>query len=249
MTSTPRASSVKARSDNKRSAGASASGRRDRTTDTVAAVAHLLRQAIMRGALVPGEKIRQDALAEQLGVSRIPVREALKILAANGLLEHTMNSGFSVARLNEHDFTQLYRLRRLIEEDITTPLPPWDRSLAARLRQINKDYVKASKTLEIVEMVQLTRDFHFEIFQCSDMTLMLNVLSRLWDMAAPYHSTYLFERESRERVASEQDQIISALSAGDEKAYHAVMRRHRAAIEKNLRVVLTQPIPFGRLEP
>jgi DNA-binding GntR family transcriptional regulator len=60
-----------------------------------------LRTAIMEGRLVPGELIRQEALAEQFGVSRIPVREALKSLATSGLLEHTVNSGFTVSQLDE----------------------------------------------------------------------------------------------------------------------------------------------------
>ena len=72
---------------------------------------------------MPGERIRQDALAEQFGVSRIPVREALKTLATVGLLEHTLNAGFAVSRLNESDLVQIYRLRRLIEDNLMDPLP------------------------------------------------------------------------------------------------------------------------------
>ncbi|MBA3741372.1 GntR family transcriptional regulator [Sporichthya sp.] len=222
--------------------------KRGRTVDTVAAVADELRHAILRGHLVPGEKIRQDALAEQLGVSRIPVREALKTLAANGLLEYTMNLGFSVARLNESDFRQLYRLRRLIEEEMTTPLPDLDKAAAARLASLSRQMVRAAEDMQIVDMVRLNREFHFEIFQMSGLSLMVEVVGRMWDLAAPYHSTYLFDPTNRQRVIREHKIIRAALAGGDQDAYHEAMAEHRAAIEAHLSQVLRQPLPFGRIE-
>jgi len=212
-----------------------------RTADMVARVTEDLRLAIARGSIGPGERIRQDAIAEQLGVSRVPVREALKTLAAHGLVEHTMNSGFTVARLTDSSLRQIYRMRTLIEEEIMVDFPPIDSKLLGKLESIHHEMEKSTGSRQIGRLATLNRQFHFVVFEHSDMQVMLHLLTLLWDKSAPYQWTYLYDSDARTRVLSEHSQIIASLRAGDVDRYNALMREHRASSEAVLLVDHSHP--------
>src|SRR5262245_28987329 len=77
-----------------------------------------LRELVHDGVLLPGQPIRQAAIAEQLGISRVPVREALKNLEAEGLVEPSPSGGFVVARLSADELSQIYLMRRLLETEL-----------------------------------------------------------------------------------------------------------------------------------
>ena len=95
-----------------------------------------IRQLILTGELLPGETIRQARLAEQLGTSRIPVREALTTLQAEGVVTYTPRIGHAVARFNPAEFAQIYLMRRLLETELlaTVELPRVD---VSRLTSLN----------------------------------------------------------------------------------------------------------------
>lgn len=210
--------------------------------DTVAAIVRELRSAIIEGRLMPGERVRQEELAEQFGVSRVPVREALKALATVGLLKHTMNSGFAVSRLEETELVQIYRLRQLIEDDLMRPLPEVGPEHLAALAGLNEQMAELSAREDVGAMTLLNRTFHFEMFALTGSTLMIDMLAQLWDLSMPYHSTYLYDRQTRDRVLREHEQLLAALEAGDTDRYELVAAEHRASSEVALlRVVRRQP--------
>src|SRR3954454_24220606 len=78
-------------------------------------VADYLREAILSGQIAPGERIRQEDIAERFGASRLPVREALRILEAEGLTEHHRHKGARVPRLDIHEVDVIYQMRERIE--------------------------------------------------------------------------------------------------------------------------------------
>ena len=81
-------------------------------------VANVRRRSIVRGELTPGEHVRQEIWASRLGVSRVPVREALKMLAAEHLLVHDPHRGYFVADVRPYDKEQIYRIRQFLEPEI-----------------------------------------------------------------------------------------------------------------------------------
>ncbi|MQA96909.1 MAG: FCD domain-containing protein [Streptosporangiales bacterium] len=198
-----------------------------RRGDTVAQVTDELRRRIHDGRLLPGEKIRQDSLAEELGVSRIPVREALKTLGADGLVRHTMNSGFHVTRLSSEEFDQLYRMRRLLETEVVraagTPSP----GQIERLRAVNDEMTAAAHHLDLSEMLGHNWEFHFTIFRMSGLDLIITEIERLWNLAMPYMSLFVYDEASRARVIDEHLQVIDLLASGDIDRAVAVLDAHR----------------------
>lgn len=101
----------------------------------VSRVVEEIRQLMRTGELVPGQQVRQESLAVRLGVSRIPVREALKALETEEVLRHEPHVGYSVARLNADELRQAYLMRRALETEVLLALP---RLTTARLRELTE---------------------------------------------------------------------------------------------------------------
>ncbi|MGW1029023.1 GntR family transcriptional regulator [Streptomyces sp. NPDC002577] len=208
-----------------------------------------LRRMISTGELLPGQQIRQEFMAEQLGVSRLPVREGLRQLAADGLVSHVHNVGYTVTRLSQSEFDQIYLMRRLLETEIigSLSIPP----TAERLQQVtdlNDRIVAASERLDLVEMRLLNHEFHFAIFRLSGLKMVIDEIERLWNWAAPYHSVYLVSPDSRRAVLEEHAAMIEALRDGDNGRLAELMDQHRHGSETQLGLMLgggaiARPVP------
>src|SRR5437879_5618000 len=93
------------------------------TDQAVLRVVDGIKHMIVSGDLLPGQQLRQEQMAATLGVSRLPVREGLRQLVADGLVTHEHNVGFAVARLSRSEFDQIYLMRRLLETEAIRSLP------------------------------------------------------------------------------------------------------------------------------
>jgi DNA-binding GntR family transcriptional regulator len=159
------------------------------TVATVSAppsVADALREAILQGDLSPGEQIRQAEWAERLGTSRIPVREALKALAAEGLLSHDHNRGYFVIRFGADEMAQIYLMRRLLETELLRSLldPPPD--ALATLQRIGGAAARAKMGDDFELWNQLEHDFHSHLYALSSMNLVRAEFERLWWLSNIY---------------------------------------------------------------
>src|SRR3712207_1936150 len=93
-------------------------------TNSSSAVLHLLRQALDHGRWSPGAPLRQEEIAAELGVSRVPVREAFFQLQAEGLVQVVPNRGVYVRTVSAENLRELFRLRRLLEGDVLADAVP-----------------------------------------------------------------------------------------------------------------------------
>jgi DNA-binding GntR family transcriptional regulator len=182
---------------------------------------------IVSGELLPGHPVRQEHMAERLGVSRLPVREALRQLSADGLVSHVHNVGYAVTRLSQVEFDQIYIMRRLLETEVIRDLPvPSDERLADIIAA-NDAVANAAARLDLLEMRQRNQDFHFAIFRLSPHTMIIDEIERLWNLAAPYHAMYLYSEEGRRAILAEHAEMISALRDYDLARLSALMDEHR----------------------
>src|SRR5262245_7192244 len=97
-----------------------------------------LRSRIAQGLLLPGEQIRQEEMAEEFGVSRVPLREALTILADQGLLEHHHNRGYFVAKRVPEELHQLYCMLDLLENELVKSMDWPSKDEISQLRVLNR---------------------------------------------------------------------------------------------------------------
>ena len=174
----------------------------------------LLRVEILTGGLQPGQQIVQDLLAEKFGVSRVPLREALKILEGEGQVTHYRNRGYFVAELSITDLHEVYRLRAILEcEAVTAAVSNiTDRDLLS-LADLAAEVRKATKSNEVLSITAANRAFHFAIFELSEMPRLIRLLRQLWDATDVYRSVYFTHAANRERILLEHDEILDALSA------------------------------------
>ncbi|HTT94060.1 MAG TPA: GntR family transcriptional regulator [Solirubrobacterales bacterium] len=131
-----------------------------RRSSTADQAAHALREKITSGAFEPGTPLPEAALTESLGVSRNTVREALRILAREGLVEHNMHRGAAVAVLDEEDIADIFRVRRMIEAAAVEAGVETDRERLEPLRQAAERMVAAADAGDANGVVSADVAFH-----------------------------------------------------------------------------------------
>lgn len=200
-----------------------------------AKIASQLRSLIARGTLAPGMRLGQTELAEQFSASRVPVREALKLLSSDGIIEHDPNRGFFVTRLSRHEAEQLFTLRHLVEDELLRTVEWPDEAELADLDR------RAERLEELLDQGDRTnwwnehRDFHEKIFNLSPKKTIVNEAMRLWALTDRYRALLsLPRRPSEERKVVNKHDLIRALRAKDHDQLLAVRRNRRESFERLL---------------
>lgn len=193
---------------------------------------------IVTGELLPGQPIRQVLMAERLGVSRLPIREALRHLTAEGLVEHEHNVGYTVARLRQSDFDQIYLMRAALEPEVLRSLPSFGPDALAEVTRAADLVVTAAEQGDVLAMRLHNHAFHFAIFERSPLNLVVAEVRRLWTLAMPYHAAYLYDPAARARVVAEHDQMIEALTRHDNERLVELMNEHRRGGETSTGLML-----------
>jgi DNA-binding GntR family transcriptional regulator len=196
-------------------------------------VADRLRAGILEGQLRPGEWLRQERLAQQQGVSQTPVREALKLLATEGLVEHVPYRGIRVVEFSVEDVEDLYSCRAFIE-GMAARYAAEQISDAAldELTRLYERMVRCKTPEDIVEYRELNRLFHSTIFGASGRSYLVRTLAQLW-AAFPTMLWSNVPQVARDSVPErdapdieEHTAILDALRARDPAAAERAVRRH-----------------------
>lgn len=199
-----------------------------RVTAQQAALDHL-RRRIADGSLAPETWIRQEHLAEQIGSSVVPVREALKVLEAEGLVRYAPHRGYQVARLSLDELTETYRIRELLEDEvIRIAAPQLTAEDFARLEQAMETMEAATTRADTATMIEANRELHFTLFEAAGRPRMVDFIRMLWQSTDSYRSVYYVDAQARERVNREHRSIIEALRRGETEQAIAELSEHRA---------------------
>ena len=200
-----------------------------------------LRRFIATGRLRPGQQIVQDALAVQLGVSRVPLREALKILEGEGQVTYVAHRGYFVTELSLADLLEVYRIREILEaEAITIAVPQMTAEDVDRLEEAEREVQAAADISDVVAMATANRRFHFALIEACALPRLVRLIALLWDATEVYRSVYFSEDHNRDLVGAEHRAVVSAVRAGDAVATLLVLAEHRAHAVIALRPVLEQ---------
>jgi DNA-binding GntR family transcriptional regulator len=195
------------------------------------AVTTALRDAILSGQLKPGTRLRQEETAAQLQVSRIPLRDALRQLATEGLVRIDARRGAYVASLTADDVREVFTLRLLLE-------PP---CIAASIRRLDPESLtRLDALLDAMEVRQppaaafaARREFYFELYKLSGMPRMVEIIMRLRDDVHRYH---VITNTGRSRL--DHDTLREQLHAGDAVGAAKLLRSHLSAAEHDLAAIL-----------
>jgi DNA-binding GntR family transcriptional regulator len=152
-------------------------------------VAGYLREAILSGEIVPGERIRQEEVAARFGTSRLPVREALRILEAEGLTEHHTHKGARVPRLDRHEVDVIYQMRERLEPlALAESLPHLGEEDFRRLEEIQ---ARIEADTSVAEFLALDREFHLLTYAGCPIDQLSSMVVRLWNSTQHYRRTFM----------------------------------------------------------
>lgn len=199
-----------------------------------------LRALLASGALRPGDPIRQEQLAGELGTSVVPVREALSTLQAEGLVRHVPHRGYRVASLSLDELSETYEIRRLLEDEVVRlATPQLHEEHFAALRAAAKEMEDLAEGGDVTAMIEANRRFHFTLFEAAGRPRMVDFIRILWQTTDAYRSMYYGQDDARQRVNHEHRSIIEALETGDVERAVRELEEHRqhavADLESRLR--------------
>jgi DNA-binding GntR family transcriptional regulator len=170
----------------------------------------ILRDAIMKGQLQPGDRLVQNDIAQSLGVSRMPVREAVKQLASEGYVLFEPHKGAIVKKFSVMELEEIYLLRAKLEPlAVIESLNNTDHlQLIHKLEQLNNEMKKCE---EIDEYVQLNIEFHHLLIKDCPLEKLNSIIENLWN-GFPQQTPHLLEKQVSTSI-EEHEQIINALKS------------------------------------
>ncbi len=199
-------------------------GRSVRPQTAADGVTAILREAIATGTLAPGAALRQDELAREFGVSRMPVRDALRYLEAEGLVAIHPTRGAVVAAMNAADISELYALRELLEAE----------ALSLSMQKQNPDSLRhAASVIEQLDREtdvgrwgQLNREFHLALYRDCGNRRLLDLIEAQHTASDRYVRIVLSNLDYRERSQDEHRAMLFACMQGDRQAAVGHLTRH-----------------------
>jgi DNA-binding GntR family transcriptional regulator len=193
---------------------------------TGARVADELREAILHGAHPPGARLRQEELASTYGASRVPVREALRILEAEGLITTIANAGAWIARLSLDECVELYQVRERIEPLLLRySLPHLEADQTDRLTTLVEEMRRAD---DVEEFLALDREFHLGSYAGASTTFLGPTVERLWNTTQHYRRAFtrLLDGETNRIVHDEHHMLATAIRERDSEQGERVLLGH-----------------------
>jgi len=201
-----------------------------------------LRGALIRGDLQPGDRIRADLVAEDLGVSVIPVREALRVLLAESRVELEPHRGYRVTVLSDEQVAELFLICGLLErEALLRGVPAMDAAadarMAALLAELDAAAAARSAGDDLWRLVATHQDFHFVPMECAGLPRLVAELRRLWGHTDHYRTLYLFRDPSTYgRMHEEHRELCAACLRRDAAEAVRLNDAHRARVLRHMGV-------------
>lgn len=186
-----------------------------------------LREDLRTGVLNPGEQLRQVEIADRYGVSPTPVREALRLLEADGSILYSPHRGATVSELAPLERDDLYAIRSAIESLLTRLAA--ERATPeglSRLRRLHEDLSEQSSRLSSEELWRLNREFHLAVMRLASPLLTEHVVAPLWQRFMPTSRSQWGTPESNQLFLSEHERLLEALEAKNPQAAEEAMSGH-----------------------
>ncbi len=180
------------------------------------AAADRIRKMIIDGELMPGDWLRQDELASALGVSTMPIREALRQLQSEGLVTFHPRRGAQVLKISVSHQQEIYRMR----EELSVLACHWagehfDDVCLDHLRRLLAEIQSAEDDRDTPRRLKLVREFFFTIFEASHKEHLLRILSNVWDLSVTYRRYFATLPEFNPRRMVDYRRIYCACEARD----------------------------------
>jgi DNA-binding GntR family transcriptional regulator len=200
-----------------------------------------LRERILRGDYPEGEPLRQDAVADDLGVSRIPVREALRQLEAEGLVTFNPHRGAVVSSLSLDEIAELFELRAELECDlISRAIPKMTKDHVDRANEVLDEFESALRDGEAARWGPLNLRFHAALYAPANRNLTMGILQKLHHHSDRYFRMQMFLAHGAEKANEEHRGIAAAVAHKNVEKATRLMRAHILGAGESLRTLLQE---------
>lgn len=186
-----------------------------------------LRRAILQGELEPGERLMEIRLADQLGVSRTPVRDAIHKLVEEGLVSMIPRCGAVVARITDKDMRDVLEVRTTLEELAVSLCTERITSEGVeRLKLANEEFRNTVDSGELIRIAQADVAFHDIIYSITENKRLLQIINELREQIYRYRLEYIKNDSARKQLIKEHELIIKYISSGDIEKAKTAIRKH-----------------------
>jgi len=202
------------------------------------AVTQLLRQSIDSGRWVSGTPLRQEEIAAEFGVSRVPVREALFQLHSEGLVQMVPNKGMYVRTPSEADLREWFRLRLMIETDVLSDAVPLHN--AATLNRMETVQAALDKARAVADWIAGDREFHEALYAPAQRTESMAIVRRLRHLVDRFYFARMKPSTRAQGWHEEHHALMRAVKRRDAKAAAKVLQAHLAQTERSALAALAK---------
>lgn len=192
-----------------------------------------LREAIMDGSLKPGERLMEVQLAQKLGVSRTPVREAIRKLELEGTVTMIPRKGAYVAEVSLKDISEVLEVRAALEGlAATLAAEKMDESGLKLLQEKASEFEAAAKDMNRDDLIKLDVEIHEIIFQSTDNQTLMNLVDGLREQVQRFRISYLSTMQNAEDIIVEHRELIGALLKKDPELARNAAEKHIRQIKQ-----------------
>ena len=190
-------------------------------------VYNTLREAILKGELKPGERLMELQLASKLGVSRTPIREAIRMLELEGLAVTIPRKGAEVAKMTVKDMEDVLEVREALDElAAKIACNKITEEQLQTLSKVKDAFEESTKTTDIKQIAMYDEKFHDVIYESTGNVRLVNLLNNLREQIYRYRVEYLKNVEVYPRLIEEHETILKALQDRNQELVVEAMRDH-----------------------
>lgn len=194
-----------------------------------------LREAILKGELEPGERLMEIALAQKLGVSRTPIREAIRKLELEGLVVMAPRKGAEVAEITLKDLRDVLEVRKNLEElAVELACKKATEDDIEEMKLAHEEFIKTLSQKDLTVIAEADVKFHDVIYRTTGNKRLIQILNNLREQMYRYRLEYIKDEKKRMIVTDEHLQIIEAIKSKDVKSAKAYIQEHINNQEKTI---------------
>ena len=190
-------------------------------------VFNTLRQAILRGELKPGERLMEIQLANKLGVSRTPIREALRKLELEGLVNMVPRKGAEVADITEKSLRDVLEVRKALEElSVQLACEKITEEEIEELKRVAERFKDTLDDQDVTKIAEADVAFHDVIYTATDNQKLILLLNNLREQMYRYRLEYLKDTQSHDRLVEEHQKIVNAIIEKNKEEAVRLIQEH-----------------------
>lgn len=203
-------------------------------TTKLEVVYNVLRENIVNGNLKPGTRLIIRRIAQDLGVSEIPVREAIRSLEAQGLVTMTPHSGAQVTKLDEDDIKEIMEVRSILEGYAARLAVPLSPEILDRLRVCMNEMRECVARGEYAQFGIINRKFHKIIYEQAANKRLKKLLNEMFNESERSRAVFGLSQKRSEQALKEHEAIMATLISGDGEKVEELIRIHRQRASQEL---------------